>query len=251
MKSGIYKITNISNAKMYIGSAANLGRREKQHFQTLERGVHRNVHLQSSYNKYGPSKFVFDVIEYCEVSMLLEREQYYLDLYTPTKIDIGYNMCSNAERSQLGRKRTPEQIKRISESHKGIFPTAETRLKLSKIRKGRVFTPEHREKIRIGNIGKKLSDEQKRIISEHNKKRKLSESHKKAFLEGAKKSNLNHPSRIKVDQYTEDGTFIATFDSGKDAALAVNGKTTSISRCLLGQRKTTRGFIFKYHSNGV
>lgn len=46
-----------------------------------------------------------------------------------------------------GQKRTPEQIRVNSECHKGIIPSAETRLKMSLSHLGKTLTPESRAKI--------------------------------------------------------------------------------------------------------
>ena len=40
--SGIYKITNTSTGKVYVGSAANLIKRQRSHFSSLKSGSHKN-----------------------------------------------------------------------------------------------------------------------------------------------------------------------------------------------------------------
>lgn len=54
-----------------------------------------------------------------------------------------------------GKKRTPEQIKRLSDAHKGFVPSVETRKKLSIANKGRKLSPEHVLKISIAQRGVK------------------------------------------------------------------------------------------------
>ena len=78
-KSGIYQIRNLVNGKVYVGSAVNLRARMQSHFGELKNNKHNNRHLQRAYDKYGLDKFVFEVLEYVEKDMLLEREQYYID----------------------------------------------------------------------------------------------------------------------------------------------------------------------------
>ena len=79
-KSGIYQIRNLVNGKIYVGSSINLHVRKLSHFNSLKRNDHANQHLQKAYNKYGLDKFVFEVLEYVEKDMLLEREQYYQNM---------------------------------------------------------------------------------------------------------------------------------------------------------------------------
>jgi len=55
--SGIYRIVNRINGKFYIGSAANLKGRKKNHFEKLNANVHPSKHLQASWNKYGRDAF--------------------------------------------------------------------------------------------------------------------------------------------------------------------------------------------------
>lgn len=102
MKSGIYKILNITNGKFYIGSSKNLDERWRIHKVDLNRNQHYNRHLQASWNKYGSDKFKFEVIEYCELLILLEREQHYLNTLNPQ-----YNLSPTAG-SPLGYKHTED-----------------------------------------------------------------------------------------------------------------------------------------------
>lgn len=98
MKSGIYKITNNINGRFYIGSSENIDNRWNTHKQYLNGGYHINPKLQNAWNFYGGDKFQFDVIEetVAEKTILLSREQYYLDLFKPYMRDIGYNICPTA-----------------------------------------------------------------------------------------------------------------------------------------------------------
>jgi group I intron endonuclease len=50
---GIYKITNVTNNKCYIGSAVNVYNRLGDHRKELRKDRHCNKHFQNSWNKYG------------------------------------------------------------------------------------------------------------------------------------------------------------------------------------------------------
>ena len=56
-KPGIYKITNKINNKIYIGSSYSISKRISEHKYQLRRNSHPNIHLQSSWNKYGEDNF--------------------------------------------------------------------------------------------------------------------------------------------------------------------------------------------------
>lgn len=92
-KSGVYKITNITNGKFYIGSSKDIEQRIWEHKQKLRTNEHRNPILQNSWNHYGEDKFKFEILEECE--NYLDREQYYLDTFQPYK-GTGYNINPSA-----------------------------------------------------------------------------------------------------------------------------------------------------------
>jgi group I intron endonuclease len=86
--------------------------------------------------KYGYSNFSFEVLEYCEKNILLEREQFYIDSLNPE-----YNLSPTAG-SSLGRS-----------------VSAETRIKMSNAQKGKYIGDKHHF------FGKTHSDETKEKLS--------------------------------------------------------------------------------------
>lgn len=93
MNCGIYKITNTINNKTYIGSSVNILNREYKHFWMLKKGLHDNEYLQKSFNKYGEKFFLFEVIEYCDYNSLIDKENYYIELYESNNLNKGYNLA--------------------------------------------------------------------------------------------------------------------------------------------------------------
>ena len=63
--------------------------------------------------KYGYANFSLEILEYCEPSKCIEREQYYIDLFKPK-----YNILPTAG-SSLGFKHSEESKKKISVGMKG------------------------------------------------------------------------------------------------------------------------------------
>ncbi|MBB5180321.1 group I intron endonuclease [Planomicrobium koreense] len=136
---GIYLILNTATGKYYVGETVNLNRRRIGHFSELRRNIHRNDHLQKSFNKYGEESFVFTVIEQNDnftQEELYNLEAHYVKIYD--SFFNGYNLT-------LGGTGT----------------------------KGRIFSEEER-KIRsvrmtgIGNhfYGKAHTEETKKILAE-------------------------------------------------------------------------------------
>jgi predicted GIY-YIG superfamily endonuclease len=97
MKSGIYKITNVNNGKVYIGRASNIEKRWQEHKEALTAGTHHSYKLQECYNSLeNKDDLKYEIIE--EVAYENERvvkEQYYMDKYDA--YHNGYNCCEFAD----------------------------------------------------------------------------------------------------------------------------------------------------------
>lgn len=80
--SGIYKIENKLNGKVYIGQSMNIEQRWKTHLNSLRRNKHQNYSLQEDYNTFTEDAFKFSVIKKSESKKeLYIYESYYVDLY--------------------------------------------------------------------------------------------------------------------------------------------------------------------------
>lgn len=93
---GIYKIQNLINKKVYIGSTMKcFYNRWKQHLNSLKCNCHDNSYLQYAWNKYGSSNFEFSILEIIKKDYtrkyFLEREQYFINKFHSFKSN-GYNL---------------------------------------------------------------------------------------------------------------------------------------------------------------
>jgi group I intron endonuclease len=93
MGCGIYKIVNLLDNKVYIGSSISIEKREYKHFWMLNRGTHDNNHLQNSFNRDGKDNFKFTIVEECDVNKLIERENYFINEYESNNSNYGYNLA--------------------------------------------------------------------------------------------------------------------------------------------------------------
>jgi hypothetical protein len=84
-KSGIYIWVNLNNNKSYVGSAIDLSNRLKRYYSIsfLEREIIKSK-IYRALLKHGYSNFSLDILEYCKIDVLREREQYYLDTLKPS-----------------------------------------------------------------------------------------------------------------------------------------------------------------------
>jgi group I intron endonuclease len=167
--SGIYRITNVSNNKIYVGSSIDIATRIQTHKADLSKKRHANEKLQRAWDKYGPDSFEFSVIEIVKNKFdLLDREQWWIDAIDATK--NGYNIAPIAG-NMLGYKHTNETRKKLSLSLTGRKLPPEVRQKMSDRMRGVKKTPEHIAKVSAAQKGRIFSDEQRTKMSESAKLR--------------------------------------------------------------------------------
>lgn len=80
--SGIYKIENKFNKKVYIGQSTNIKQRWKTHLNKLRQNKHQSKSFQSDYNTFTEDAFEFSILEIAKSKRdLYIYESYYVDLY--------------------------------------------------------------------------------------------------------------------------------------------------------------------------
>jgi group I intron endonuclease len=141
---GIYCYTNKVNGKKYIGQSIDLNRRHcKMDYRLSSMFSH-------AIEKYGLDNFDYEVLEYCSVDNLDEREVYWISAYQtfPPSLGFGYNLTSGGGHYEV---------------------SDETKMKLSECRTG-----DKNWNFRNGGekhplFGKPITEEHKRRISESKK----------------------------------------------------------------------------------
>lgn len=159
--SGIYLIKNAITGSLYVGSSKNIRTRVDVHKFNLRRGTHHSPYLQRSWDKYGEDAFLFSVVELCDLTLLIEREQFYFGVMKPD-----YNVLKTAG-SRLGSKQSPETRAKISAANKGKPKpprTAEHQAKITEATQNR--SEKTREKMAAAKRGTKASDETRIKMSE-------------------------------------------------------------------------------------
>lgn len=128
MASGVYKIVNAVNGRLYIGSAVHLANRWTTHRRGLRNGTHRNCYLQRAWNKYGEAAFSFVILEEVPVDKLIEREQVQIDSHKANgKL---YNLSPTAG-SVLGTKHRGDRTARMVAKNTGKLRSLEQRAAIS------------------------------------------------------------------------------------------------------------------------
>ncbi len=115
---GIYRIKNLVNGKCYYGSSKQIEKRFDRHKRELKNNIHINCVLQRAWDKYGENNFIFEVVEECNINVLLETEQKYLDLQPEYNIGIkssgGDNLTKNPRKDKIVKKMTESVKKRYN-----------------------------------------------------------------------------------------------------------------------------------------
>ena len=122
----IYEIKNTDNGHCYIGSTVNPKSRWTAHRTNLRGGRHHSFVLQRAWNKYGESKFQFNILLRCDKSNMIEYEKICMSLQS-------YNVLRTPLESPIRSnwKRTPEICKRISDGVKKAMAKPEARDRVS------------------------------------------------------------------------------------------------------------------------
>lgn len=245
-KSGIYKIINIINNRIYVGSAKNFYTRYCNHFYLLKKNKHFNKFLQNDFNKTGFEYFNFELIEITQINNLINTEQKYLNEYYDEQ-NICYNIRQIAN-SSLGKK--------ISDEHKE---------KISKANKRKKLTEEHKQKLK-GNPGNKAwtgkfhSIESKEKMSKYwlqyfsintcpmtGKKNKW--GHHTIETKNKIIKNLKNFSKPIIQINKQTNEIIKVFASTAETSRSLKISSTAITNCLTGVSKSSGGFYWKQMEN--
>lgn len=243
---GIYKITHTAKPEVfYIGSASRIKgtklsnkgfyKRFLEHLRALTHNKHSSKYLQHVVNKYGIAGIRFEIIEVLpntSKSIILTREQHYLDTLKPK-----YNSSKHARCPTVPY--TEERRKKISERFKGRKLPKEIydKLKVPMFQ----FTKE-------GVLLKKYESIQEASSTTNIDRASISNT-----ASGKRKSAggylWSYTSTVKVThalciyQYTLEGKFVQLYNTLEDVKRKLNINTsTAIRNCFSGKQKKAYGY---------
>ena len=263
-KMGIYKITNLANDKVYLGSSNNLKKRRREHLWALRENRHDNPYFQNAFNKYGESNFTFEVIEQVlNEDDLRSTEQKYIDELNVCNREIGYNINEYASGGGLigennpnyGKKMSEEQKQKIRKTMTGRKYSLERRMNMSQNRKGkctgennwnygRPKTEEEKQRQSEAMIGRYVGDKNPFYGQKH------SESTRKKMSEvRVGKIGKLCPNSIEIVQLTKDGQFIEKHDAMQEAQRKTKVWASNIQKCCIGELKTSGGYKWMYYKD--
>jgi len=179
LKSGIYKITNKINGRIYIGSAKLFKVRWSQHSSSLRSQKHNNKFLQADFNKCGEEAFVFEVIEVTEGKSKEERlliEEGYIKQHYDSG-DMCYNLCSKAISREGYPSKNPEETKRkISAATKKRWQDPEKAASIRNSIKSALSDPETAKRHQEGRIRSWENNEERRAAASQRMSERMTNS---------------------------------------------------------------------------
>lgn len=235
----IYKITNLTNGKCYIGQTINkrgfygryycsgnteIERVYNYHIKSKKQNRVYNKHLLSSIEKYGFDSF--KVTPILDVAFSKEelniKEKTYILIYD--SLNNGYN--HNFGGDSIGSIVMSEDTKqKISKSNKGKRRSEETRKLLSIVNTGKHHTEETKKKMSISKTGFKHSEESKKKMSEE------------------WKANPHNYKEVICLETKE------IFHTITEASKVKNCNRRSLSNCVKGKQKTCGGYHWMYYED--
>ena len=220
---GIYKITNKTNNKCYIGQSVDIQARWNKHLSTYSLNSAPNYELYRAMKKYGASQFIFEIIEECRQEELNEKEKYWIEYYD--SFNNGYNMTIGGEACN-------------GTNDKKVYQYALTGELLNEYKSAHEAARENN--IQFTNICKVCRGERKTAGG---------------FGWSYEKKINEEPIQTKrigcniVQQYSKEGELIAEYDTSKEAWRQTGISDTTIGLVCKGKGKTAGGFVWRYKND--
>ena len=221
-KRGVYKISYNDSKRIYIGSTTqSFYIRWIQHMWEFKNNCHKNPKLVNVANKHGIKSLSFEIVEVVkDEDKVLEREQYYIDLYDSYKNGLN---CSPSAYNSQGCKRNENTL------IKNFYNVVSQYSKEGNYIKTYKSLKEAAEKTKTDYVT---------LSNACNEKTRLANGY-----QWKKGNNENDIAPVKskgettIYQYNNDGIFIKEWNSLKDAADFYDRLSTLFSRAVNKKRK--------------
>ena len=153
--SGIYKITNTINGKIYIGQSIHLKNRMSAHRSINSES---NIGLKRAYKKYGIENFIFEIIK--ETYDLDYWEKFFIYWYKADNPKYGYNILKGGDTCPSKNEKSRKKMSKSMAKH---WSTKEGKKTMKMIQEKRKITMKNRSKERQAEIHKNITNAQKKI----------------------------------------------------------------------------------------
>lgn len=282
MNIGIYKWTS-PTGRIYVGQSKDLKQR-KEWYLAMRIENSSMTKLKRSFKKHGIENHIFEIIEYCFLEQLNDREiywgLYYNTLEKGLNCKLGEQNCIFSEstknkmsKAKKGTKQTEEQKqkrklstketwkKKMENGYKRAYykQTEESKQKISQFQKEKIVSEETKQKISQSLKNKPKSESHKQNMSKSKKGKPVhTEESKQKIREYGKNRDLTKMREAAVKarsksilQYDSQNNFIKEWKSSNEAEYFYNNKKgDNIGHTIryfkkTGVQRKAYGFIWK------
>lgn len=218
----IYKATNKTNNKSYIGQTVNYTERKWQHERCYEK---ENCKFHDAIKKYGTDQFDWKVLETCNTrEQALKLEKYYISLY---------NTYQNGYNENKGGVGGHNSIPIVCLTYDGEF-----------VKRYDSISDASKEGFDPTNISRSCKNPK---YSSGNHIFMYEEEYESKGPRYYKKTEVSNMRSIV--QCSMQGEFIQKFKSVQEASVITGANRTTISGVLTNKYKSANGFIFVYEED--
>lgn len=271
----IYKITNTINNKVYIGKTCrNLQDRWREHKNRVNNKKY-NSYLYNAMRKYGIKNFIIEEIEKCNEDIINDREQFYISFFKSNNKKYGYNLTNGGDgylkydylliRQLWDEGKSCSEIKKFLKCDKAVITQALQDYENYSFHES--LSRRNRKGVNQYDLNGNFINHYNSIIEASNFDVNIASGISACCRKKIKQSNNyiwtydyeQPPKKVKIKkskrkilQYDLNENFIKSFESAASAAREVspnqncNTVGSQILQVCKGNRKTAKGFIWKY-----
>lgn len=241
----IYKITNKTNEKNYIGlTTRTLNERKIEHLSDSRCGSECAIHR--AIRKYGEESFIWEVIDESDnAHELNEKEIYWIEKYD--SYNTGYN--ENKGGSVYYHGENHPMYGKHGEDNPNSIPIIQFSLDGEFI--GKHASSTEGAKIVGGNRGNITSCCKGNLTHIYDSIWIYESEYKEELVKERVDIYRKKELRNSIVQLTKDGEFVQDYLTARDGAKAVDGYGSAITACckLKPKYKTYKGFMWMYKSD--
>lgn len=242
----IYVTTNHINGKKYIGQKSY----SQSNWKTY---LGSGIYLNRAINKYGKENFSKEIIENCETKEILdEREKYWIDYYNAVESNDFYNIASGGEGGNTIAGYSEEQLKQYREYKSKLHKETVLRGEdagTSKLTEKQVI--EIIERLKNNDFNLDIANDygvSPRTIDDIRGHRSWTHLTNNIIFDDI--SSRKRPRGTKpVVQYSEDGEYIATYNSARDVQKELGISYKLVSAVCNGTKRIAHGFIWRFEGD--
>lgn len=224
----IYKATNKTNGKVYVGKTYDFEKRKREHIYDID----DNSPFHRALKKYGIKNFLWEIIDIAYTQDDIQKKEVYwikrLNSWIKADNSNGYNVTLGGEGGISWNSRKVKQFTLSGEFLREYHSCAEADT-LNGMYRGAAQYGCSGQRNNVQGYQWRYSDE-------------CPENKIQPYVRESEK-------RKRIVQLDKDGTEIKRFSSITEAAKELNIGRTGISACLTGKTKSCVGYFWKYEKS--